>query len=271
LLPFKESSCLKICCARGGMRSRSFANYLAFNGFIVQQVEGGYRDYRASLVPQFNQFFRSSPAFALTGRTGVGKTMLLEAIARRIPSASLDLEGCAQHRASMFGSFGKSPRTQQQFESELLYQMWRIKEARFVQELSPRGPSAEPIFLEAEGSKIGNVHLPQVLNAVIDRGPHILCVASIETRVQRLVREYWFSPGDAEALAYMQRVASHPLLSKSMSCSQMKQLQDSLLTHSLDEFVYLLLKYKMQIQPRTPRHLPRRKVYRVLYPISPIS
>jgi tRNA 2-selenouridine synthase len=110
VLPFKHSARISVCCARGGMRSRSFANFLAFNGFNVQQVEGGYRDYRADLAPRFEAFFQSTPFIGLAGRTGVGKTMLLQALEDRIPSCSVDLEGYAQHRSSMFGGFGKVPR-----------------------------------------------------------------------------------------------------------------------------------------------------------------
>jgi len=235
ILPFKDTARISVCCARGGMRSRSFANFLAYNGFKVRQIAGGYRDYRATLTHQFEAFFSSTTCFALAGRTGVGKTMLLQALAQQLPCSSLDLEGCAQHRSSMFGSFGKVPRTQQQFESELLYRLWL-----YQQSLQSEFTS---VFLEAEGSKIGNVHLPHSLRAGCDRGIYIMCTASMDTRIQRLIQEYWFEPSDEVALTHMQRIVGHPHLSKKLGSDMIRRLHDSLLKHDLREFVYLLLKH----------------------------
>jgi len=234
VLPFKDNARISVCCARGGMRSRSFANFLAYNGFNVQQIVGGYRDYRATLTQQFEAFFRSTTCFPLAGRTGVGKTMLLQALAQRLPCSSVDLEGCAQHRSSMFGSFGKVPRTQQQFESELLYQLW-------LQQQSSQSEFAS-IFLEAEGAKIGNIQLPHAVRSGSDRGTHILCTASMDTRIERLIQEYWFEPSNKAALSQMQRIVGHPHLSKKLGSDMIRRLRDSLMKHDLREFVYLLLK-----------------------------
>lgn len=232
VLPYKDCQ-IHVCCARGGMRSRSFTNFLAVNRFDVKQVIGGYRSFRLLLTHKLAAFFNSMSCIALGGLTGVGKTMLLHTLAQRAPFSSLDLEGCAQHRSSMFGGFGRQPRSQQQFESELLHWVW----ARERQGERP------PIFVELEGKKIGNIHLPLPLRAMCDRGQAVLCTASMDTRVNRLVQEYWFPQDDHAAHAQMERILTHPHLLKKLGPAVVSQLSECLSKHRLHEFVYLLLKH----------------------------
>jgi len=97
----------------------------------------------------------------------------------------------------MFGSFGKIPRTQQQFEGELFRWIWAY-ERHSVDKRAP-------VFLELEGKKIGNIHLPLTLRGACERGIHVLCTASLDTRVNRLVQEYWFEEADQEARSQMER------------------------------------------------------------------
>ena len=57
----------------------------------------------------------------LGGRTGSGKTEVLQALAQLEGGAAIDLEGLANHRGSAFGGIGLGPQpTQLAFEEGLL-------------------------------------------------------------------------------------------------------------------------------------------------------
>lgn len=101
----------------------------------------------------------------------------------------------------MFGSFGKTPRTQQQFEAELFHWMWAHER---------HADQRDSVFLELEGKKIGNIHLPLALRGACERGVHVLCTASLDTRVNRLVQEYWFDESDQAARSRMEMYSFSP-------------------------------------------------------------
>ncbi len=119
---FKElphDKLLVVYCARGGMRSQvitSLCNHLSFD---ARQLTGGYKAFRNWNLAELNKIEFQCPV-VLHGKTGVGKTLVLNRI-----DNSLDLEGLADHRGSLFGGIGKSPVTQKTFEANLLTRLWR--------------------------------------------------------------------------------------------------------------------------------------------------
>jgi tRNA 2-selenouridine synthase len=64
----------------------------------------------------------------------------------------------------------------------------------------------------------------------------------MDTRIQRLIQEYWFEPSDEAALREMQRIVGHHHLFKKLGPAVVRYLQECLLKHELSEFVHILLK-----------------------------
>jgi tRNA 2-selenouridine synthase len=121
----------------------------------------------------------------LHGLTGTGKTAIL----RRLPNA-IDLEGFAGHRSSLFGGMGLEPRTQKMFESLLVARVDELRAAPFV-------------AVEGESRKIGDIHLPSRMLERMRSSPAILVTASMERRVEMLLKEYAPSAGTAEVEAIL--------------------------------------------------------------------
>ena len=170
---------LLIYCARGGMRSHAVTALLQSLGFRVEQLPGGYKAYRNYLLAELD---RCVPPHLIVvhGQTVVGKTQLLQ----RLDNA-LDLEAIAQHRSSLFGGVNLQPRTQQQFDADLLAALEGLDARR-------------PVWVEGESRKVGNVTIPEGLRLAMRRATCVLVTASMETRITRIIQEYT-GPGDAIA------------------------------------------------------------------------
>lgn len=158
-----------ILCARGGMRSRSIANLLNQTGCKAVQIVGGYKRFRAEVLKKLEQY--APPLIVLHGLTGTGKTRILQSLDNVI-----DLEDLAQHRSSLFGALGFSPRNQRDFE------------AFFVEELKALGEP--PYFVEGESRKIGPVFIPQPFFLAMKGGVLVNITASLETRITRIIEDY---------------------------------------------------------------------------------
>jgi tRNA 2-selenouridine synthase len=167
---------LVVYCARGGMRSQAVVSLLASLGFQVTRLEGGYKAYRNYVLAELERLVPPR-LLVIHGQTGVGKTLLLN----RLPN-NLDLEAAAQHRSSLFGGVNRQPRTQQQFETDLLH---RLQELDF----------AQPVWIEGESRKVGAVTIPEALRRAMPVATCVLVTASMETRVSRIIAEY--TGGDA--------------------------------------------------------------------------
>lgn len=167
--PFKKNS-LVIVCARGGMRSKSVVNLLKKYDFDVKQLIGGYKNYRQFINKEIDKY--SHPFIVLHGKTGVGKTRIISQL-----SNSIDLEGLAQHRSSIFGAINKIPRKQKNFESLLYHQIKTYFETKYV-------------FIEGESRKVGNVFIPKNIFSLMKNGVFVLLSASLETRIQRILDDY---------------------------------------------------------------------------------
>ncbi|MDH5559508.1 MAG: tRNA 2-selenouridine(34) synthase MnmH [Deltaproteobacteria bacterium] len=168
---YENSSKTVAYCARGGLRSKVITSLLMSYGFKVCRLQGGYKAYRQWVLKGLDEIEFREP-FLLCGQTGVGKTLVIE----RLDNA-LDLEGIAQHRGSLFGAVGKSPRKQKVFEGELFRQLSLLDLNR-------------ALFIEGESRKIGNLTIPRVVFEGMQKAKVILLEASIKTRTQRTIDEY---------------------------------------------------------------------------------
>lgn len=161
-----------LLCARGGMRSGSLASLLDSLGLRVFKLKNGYKDYRRYVAGQLESITLPAPLVVLQGLTGSGKTEVI----RKFPW-SIDLEGMAGHRSSVFGGIGIRQNTQKRFESLLLD---RINDLR----------GAPYCLIEGESRKIGNLHLPDSLYELMKHSPAIYLDASMERRVDIIFNEY---------------------------------------------------------------------------------
>ena len=166
-----------IVCWRGGMRSGFTIRLLQMAGVRALQLEGGYRAYRRWVYNQLQNFQLHNPLVVLKGKTGTGKTALLQALSQMGLSV-LDLEELAGHRGSAFGGFGDKPAySQKDFDSRLLLRLKKLN-------------GNQRILVEGESKRIGNIYLPDFLYRAMRAAPVIETSCPLEIRVTRILKEY---------------------------------------------------------------------------------
>jgi tRNA 2-selenouridine synthase len=187
-----------IYCWRGGMRSNAMATILAQVGWRTAVLAGGYRTYRRRVVEQLYGARAPLRVILLDGHTGTGKTEVLTRLAA-LGVQTLDLEGLAAHRGSLFGARpGEAQPSQKLFESRLLADLERLDPAR-------------PVVVEAESSKIGERMTPPALWSAMQGAPRIVLAAPAEERARYLAHAYAEAGRDVEALAaLLARVPDRP-------------------------------------------------------------
>ena len=162
-------------CFRGGKRSEISQRWLLEEtGICCPRVRGGYKAMRRFLLDQLEQNSRQCRPIVIGGRTGVGKTRLLERCAARI-----DLEALANHRGSAFGQHVQPQPAQVNFENALAIALLKLVDA------------GNPFFVvEDESRNIGSRHVPPAFFARIETAPLVLLEASEEERVDITLQEY---------------------------------------------------------------------------------
>jgi tRNA 2-selenouridine synthase len=174
-------------CWRGGLRSRSMVAFLGALGIDAAiGLEGGYRAYRRAVLAQLERW-EPPPSFVLRGLTGVGKTLVLSAVAEIRPDWVLDLEGLAGHRSSILGMVGRVPASQRLFESRLAARI--------------RRGFGRVLLVEGESRKVGDLVLPPGLWRAVDGGCALELTAPRERRVRVLLDDYLASEQSREELA----------------------------------------------------------------------
>jgi tRNA 2-selenouridine synthase len=163
-----------IYCFRGGMRSSSFCWLMDTAGVNALKLDGGYKKYRAQALELFT---KPHKIILIGGSTGSGKTEVLKKL-NELKIQTLDLEGIANHKGSVFGFIGqKSQPAQQQFENNLYQELLKLD-------------SALSVYVEDESFAIGNVKLPYPFWLQMKEAPIIKLLVPFELRVKRLVAEY---------------------------------------------------------------------------------
>ena len=169
---------LIIFCSRGGLRSKSLAEFSDLAGIEVYRLEGGYKHYRHYIMDKLENYEFKGEIVVLHGNTGVGKTYILKEMENRGANI-IDLEGIANHRGSAFGSIGlEEPYNQKYFESLL----W--------EELKEKDQKNRVIFVEAESRRVGHSVIPEFFHRKMKGGDDILITASIKKRVENIYLEY---------------------------------------------------------------------------------
>jgi tRNA 2-selenouridine synthase len=175
-----------VYCWRGGQRSGSLAWFLDQIGFRTQQLAGGYKAFRAVVRDDLLRLPAALTLHVLCGRTGCGKTRLLQAL-RDAGAQVLDLEALACHRGSVLGALPDRPQpTQKRFDTVL----WQA-----LRGFDP----ARPVFVESESRKIGALQLPDALvGRMREHGRCIDVTLADGERVALLLEDYDFFTRDAE-------------------------------------------------------------------------
>lgn len=206
---------LAVMCWRGGERSRNVVLLLALVGVHAVQVTGGYKAYRRWVLDGLRDWAPDRPTFTVYGYTGSGKTLLLHALADMAPSLSprptvVDLEGLALHRGSLLGGLNQpGKRTQKDFDA-LLWDALR----------NARG---EYFVFEGEGTRIGDIYLPESVGRTLREGRPVLLDDDAGGRAERLMTDYAPDSWDAEDRAQFER--SLDLIGERMPAGQAASLK----------------------------------------------
>jgi tRNA 2-selenouridine synthase len=167
---------LVFLCARGGMRSSSMTALFSSLGYKCSKLTDGYKGYRKFISEDLPRVNSGIKYIVLHGRTGVGKTKVLQQLDSRGYSV-LDLEKYADHKGSIFGAIGEARKqSQKRFES-LIYEHLRNSEHNYV-------------LVESESKRIGDVYLPDTISDAMKKGLHLFLETSLEHRVKILMEDY---------------------------------------------------------------------------------
>ncbi|RZJ11443.1 MAG: tRNA 2-selenouridine(34) synthase MnmH [Rubrivivax sp.] len=168
-----------VYCWRGGQRSGAMHWFLGQIGFRSRQLVGGYKAYRAQVRDDLTTLPARFAWQVLCGRTGSGKTRLLQALAAE-GAQVLDLEALAAHRGSVLGALPDAPQPSQKAFDSALWAALRQLDA------------TQPVFVESESRKIGRITVPESMLAGM-RGERSACVwitMPEAARVELLLQEY---------------------------------------------------------------------------------
>ncbi len=162
-------------CFRGGMRSQIAQQWIAEEvGKTIPRLEGGYKAFRNYLLNQLDPANHPAIPIILGGRTGTGKTILLQQLKNRI-----DLEAIANHRGSSFGRFTTPQPSPIDFENRLA---WAL--------IQHTGAGHRHIILEDEGRNIGDRYLPRPLVEHYRKSDLVILERPMVERVQITFDEY---------------------------------------------------------------------------------
>ncbi len=171
---FTNNPNAKLYCFRGGQRSGITQEWLKETGIEITRLKGGYKAFRNFLMHQSEQISAKTPTLILGGRTGSGKTILLNKLKN-----SIDLEGIANHRGSSFGGFANAQPSQIDFENKLAYELIQFHHKKFT-----------PLVIEHESHNIGRTFIPKPVYENFMQGELILLETPIEIRTQITYEEY---------------------------------------------------------------------------------
>ncbi len=208
-----------INCWRGGMRSHTVVSLLDALKFNVLQLEGGYKAYRAYIKHNLYNFQIKPNVFILWGVTCTGKTSLLT----KLPN-TIDLEGMAQHRGSMYGAVGLTPSSQKAFETQLFHRLQALNDQPFI-------------IIEGESHRIGDVMIPDTLWKAMMHATHIQIKRSIDLRAKAAIDEYFKTLNNLEEIKSITLNLPHNLLSN----SRKQEIVELLTQNNLHEAAKILL------------------------------
>lgn len=192
-------------CFRGGLRSKISQQWIfEKTGIMYPRIKGGYKALRRYLINELENAAVDIQPIMLGGRTGTGKTLLLNQLHDQI-----DLEGIFNHRGSVFGKHVKPQPSQIDIENSLSIALLKL-----------RHQGIQQIVMEDEGANIGSRDIPKSLFNKMKQSPLILLEASLDTRVDIIFNEYII-----EALAEHQNLLGETAGFDSWACYLLNALE----------------------------------------------
>lgn len=176
-----------VYCWRGGKRSGSLALVLGQIGFKVTVIEGGYKAFRGAVLADLPQLAARLHFRVVCGRTGTGKTRLLQAL-EAAGGQVLDLEALASHRSSVLGLLPGQPQPSQKRFDTLVWDRLRGFDP------------ARKVYVESESRKVGNLAVPDALIQAMRASPCVRLELPDEERVALLLEDYDFFLRDRDLL-----------------------------------------------------------------------
>lgn len=161
-------------CFRGGLRSRLTQQWIRDSGIDYPLIKGGYKALRRFLIDSLESMVASSGFIILSGRTGTGKTRVLQ----QLPNP-VDLEGLANHRGSSFGRKVTPQPSQIDFENRLAVAM--LKATHHI---------GGPIYLEDESRLVGRCVLPESLRERMSEAPLMVLEQPMSERIAIIREDY---------------------------------------------------------------------------------
>ena len=162
-------------CFRGGLRSRISQQWIfEQTGIIYPRIKGGYKAMRSFLLDELEIASKEMKPVILSGRTGVGKTVLLQNIEHKI-----DLEDIFKHRGSAFGKRVTPQPSQIDAENELAIALLKLRKNKI-----------RNVIMEDESRSIGSRKIPENIFDSMSKAPLIIVEADIQYRVNIIFEEY---------------------------------------------------------------------------------
>ncbi|WP_456417788.1 tRNA 2-selenouridine(34) synthase MnmH [Thiolapillus sp.] len=162
-------------CFRGGMRSKIAQEWIhEATGIVYPRIKGGYKALRNFLLEEINASLAEIRPIVLGGRTGAGKTVVIQQLQN-----SIDLEGLAWHRGSAFGSHVTPQPSQIDFENNLSIELIRHRAAQRCR-----------LVFEDESKAIGSRHLPPLLYEKMSHSPLVILETPLQERIDNSIQEY---------------------------------------------------------------------------------
>ena len=166
-----------VYCWRGGQRSRAFTHILREVGWSAKRLQGGYKSWRHHVIAQLEIVPKPLHFTVVAGPTGSAKTRVLEALQCQGHQV-LNLEELAQHKGSVLGDLPGQPQPSQKMFETLVHAA--------VSGFDP----ARTVFVESESKRVGQLRVPDAVFQGIQSGNWVRVQASMEERVQFLLRDY---------------------------------------------------------------------------------
>jgi len=172
---FQQNPKGMLYCFRGGMRSKISQQWIyERTGKIFPRVKGGYKAMRRFLIDELGISSIEIQPIMLGGRTGIGKTILLQKLNQQV-----DLEGLFHHRGSVFGKHVTPQPSQIDIENILSIELLKHRNKMHTQ-----------LVFEDEGANIGSRRIPSVLFDAMQQAPLIQLEASVDERINITFQEY---------------------------------------------------------------------------------
>ena len=166
-----------IYCWRGGKRSGSMSLIFRNIGWRARQLSGGYKTFRRQVITDISTLAPAFNYIVICGLTGTAKTDLIEAI-RNEGGQTLNLEAIANHRGSLLGYDPHSAQpSQKKFETQIWHQLKQFN-------------VTQPVFVESESKKIGDLRLPEALIDTVRKGTCINIQVNLIARTKYLKETY---------------------------------------------------------------------------------